>query len=92
MGLECPSSHLPEPAKLEASNSIFKLRAVVVAQLAERSLPIPEIHGLNPIIHKVFSNVLICQFRKDQNKGKESGTGPLKNSILGLHNHLADTG
>ena len=29
-----------------------KLGAVVVAQLVERSLPIPEVHGSNPIIGK----------------------------------------
>ena len=28
------------------------LRAVVVAQLVERSLPIPEVHGSNPVIGK----------------------------------------
>ena len=27
-------------------------RAVVVVQLVEQSLPIPEIHGLNPVISK----------------------------------------
>ena len=32
-----------------------ELRVVVVAQMAERLLPIPEIHGLNPVIGKILS-------------------------------------
>ena len=53
--------------------------AVVVAQLAERSLPTPEIRGSNPDIGNI-SNVFICQLlsRKDENKEKEAGNGPLK--------------
>ena len=52
--------------------------AVVVVQLAERSLPTPEIRGSNPDIGNI-SNVLICQLlsRKDENKEKEAH---LKNS------------
>ena len=30
------------------------LRVVVVAQLVERSLPTPKVHGLNPVIGKLF--------------------------------------
>ena len=57
--------------------------AVVVAQLAERSLPTPEIRGSNPDIGKI-SNVFICQLlsRKDENKEKEAWNGPLKKVSL----------
>ena len=56
-----------------------KPRAVVVAQLAERSLSTPEIRSSNPDIGNI-SNIFICQllFRKDENKEKEAGNGPLK--------------
>ena len=52
--------------------------AVVVAQLVERSLPTPEICGLNPGIGKFFINQIIYQVyhRKDENKEKEAGNGP----------------
>ena len=52
---------------------------MVVAQLAERSLPTPEIRGSNPDIGNI-SNIFICQLlsRKDENKEKEAGNGPLK--------------
>ena len=55
------------------------LGAVVVAQLAERSLPTPEIRGSNPDIGNI-SNIFICQLlsRKDENEEKEAGNGPLK--------------
>ena len=55
--------------------------AVVVAQLAERSLPTPEIRDSNPDIgNEIFIDVFICQllYRKDENKEKEAGNGPLK--------------
>ena len=57
--------------------------AVVVAQLAERSLPTPEIRGSNPNIGNI-SNVFFCQLlsRKDKNKEKEAGKGPLKKHIM----------
>ena len=32
----------------------FSHWAVVVAQLVERSLPIPEVHGSNPAIGKIY--------------------------------------
>ena len=55
------------------------IRAVVGVQLAERLLPTPEIRGWNPDIGNI-SNVFICQLlcRKDENKEKEAGNGPLK--------------
>ena len=50
---------------------------MVVAQLAEGSLPTPEFHGSNPGIGNI-SNVYNCQLlsRKDENKEKEAGKGP----------------
>ena len=38
----------------------FKLGAVVVAQLAEQSLPIPEVRGLNPVNGKNIIILNIC--------------------------------
>ena len=54
--------------------------AVVVAQLVERSLPIPEVRGLNPVIRKIYLFQLnICLlstvYWKDENKEKEAGDG-----------------
>ena len=60
--------------------------AVVVAQLAERSLPTPEIRGSNPDISNIL-NIFICQLlsRKDENKEKEAGNGPFKKKSSQLH-------
>ena len=53
---------------------------VVVAQLVERSLPIPEVRGLSPVIGKnlLISNIFILStvYWKDENKEKEAGNGP----------------
>ena len=59
------------------------IRAVVVAQLVEWSLPIPEVRGLNPVIGKKIIYILnICLlstvYWKDENKEKEAGNGPFK--------------
>ena len=51
-------------------------RAVVVAQLVERSLPRSEIHGSNVCIGKNF--LVQLYIRKDKNKEKEVGNGPFK--------------
>ena len=51
-----------------------------MAKLVERSLPTPEFRGLNPVIGKVLSSKLStnCTIdRKDENKVKEAGNGPL---------------
>ena len=60
-----------------------ELWAMVVAELAERSLPTPEILGLNPDIGNIL-NVFICQLlsRKDENKEKEAGNGPFKKNRM----------
>ena len=61
---------------------MFKsLGAVVVAQLVERSIPIPEVCGSNPVIGYKFIYILnICLlstvYWKDENKEKEAGNGP----------------
>ena len=47
--------------------------AVVVTQLVERSLPTPEIQGLNPDIGKILSTN--CTIEKTKIK-KEPGNGP----------------
>ena len=53
---------------------------VVVAQLVERSLPIPEVRGSNPVIGKILyiSNICLLSivYWKDENKEKEAGNGP----------------
>ena len=53
---------------------------MAVAQLVERSLPIPEVRGSNPIIRKIYFFLLnICLlstvYRKGKNKEKEAGDG-----------------
>ena len=48
---------------------------MVVAQVVERSLPTPEIRGLNPIIGTCFIYQLELN-RKGENKEKEAGHGP----------------
>ena len=58
-------------------------RDIVVAQLAERSLPTPEIHGSNPAIGKFYSLSTVSHlFWKDENKEKDAGNGPFKKGFL----------
>ena len=58
-----------------------------MAQLVEWSLPILEIHGLNPVIGKNLFTSNICLlstvFRKDENNEKEAGNGPFKKRNVG---------
>ena len=53
---------------------------MVVAQLVERSLPIPEVRGSNPVISKNLFILNICLlstvYWKDENKENEAGDGP----------------
>ena len=53
--------------------------AVVVAQLAERLLPTPEIRGSNPDIGNKLFRMHICKLLsiKDENKEKEARNGPI---------------
>ena len=47
-----------------------------MAQLVERSLPIPEVRGSNPVIGKSLNWTFYCQlYWKDENKEKEAGKG-----------------
>ena len=63
---------------------------MAVAQLVERSLPIPEVRGSNPIIRKIYFFLLnICLlstvYRKGKNKEKEAGDGRFfKKVVLAL--------
>ena len=43
-----------------AVKHFFLHKAVVVAQLVERSLPTPEVRGLNPVIGKLLYRTFIC--------------------------------
>ena len=50
---------------------------MVVAQLAERSLPIPEDPGSNPVFGNFYLNIylLLTVYRKDENKESEAENG-----------------
>ena len=74
---------------LVANNSWIKIdeivfitlfREVVVAQLVEQLLPVPEVRGLNPVISKkiFISNICLLSavYWKDENIEKEAGNGP----------------
>ena len=57
---------------------VFKW-AVVVAQLAERSLPIPEVRRLNPVIGKMLLwTYVTVRCWKDALNEKEAANGPFK--------------
>ena len=50
---------------------------VVVAQLVERSLPIPEVHGSNPVLDKIcIENLFTVNcIEKTKIRKKETGNG-----------------
>ena len=53
---------------------VKKKTLVVVAQLVERSLPIPELHGSNPVIDKIYiehSLSTALKRRKLRKRGRE---------------------
>ena len=58
--------------------------AVVVAQLAEQSLPTPEIHSSHPVIALVFIEYFLTvnSIEKTNIKEKEPWNGPLKYFII----------
>ena len=59
--------------------------AVVVAQLVELSLPIPEVRGLNPVIGKnLYLTFTVFCIEKTKNKEKEAGNGPFLNFALSI--------
>ena len=56
----------------------FETRAVVVAQLVERSLPIPEVRGSNTGIGKIYWTFVYRQlYWKDENKDKRGRKWPI---------------
>ena len=60
-----------------------------MARLVERSLPIPEVRGSNPIIRKIYLFLLnICLlltvYWKDENKEKEAGDSPFNKNLVHL--------
>ena len=66
--------------------SCFSMGSGCVAQLVERSLPIPEVRGSNPVVGKnlIILNIYFLSpvYWKDENKEKEAGDGPFKINIL----------
>ena len=62
---------------------MYLSRAVVVAQLVERSLPTPEFQGLNPVIGKIVST----NIKRQKIKKKRPGMAHLK-KIIYLCNYL----
>ena len=56
-----------------------------MAQLIERSLPTPVVHGSNPVISKKLFilniHLLSTVYWKDENKEKEAVNGPFKNIV-----------
>ena len=55
--------------------------AVVVTQLTQRSLPVPDDPGSNPLIGNFhLTYLLLIVWRKDENKDKEDVNGPFKKS------------
>ena len=63
----------------------MQIWAVVVAQLAKRSLPMPEIRRSNPDIAKIFFDNLTVNCncsRETKMNEKEAGNGPFKKSLI----------
>ena len=71
---------------VSATETIFSLtnRTVVVAQLVEQSLPIPEVRGSNPVIGKKYIEHLLSTVIKNTKIKKiEGGNGSFfKKAIL----------
>ena len=61
---------------MESELKFCGTRAVVVAQLVERLLQTPEIHGSNPNFGKIVSTNCTIKARKDKNKEKDAGNSP----------------
>ena len=73
------SGHTNREPDVGATNTV-SFWAVVVAQLAERLLPIPEDPGSNPVMGNFYWTINYWQlFReKTKNKEKEARNGPFK--------------
>ena len=54
-----------------------KCFAVVVALLVDRSLPVPEIYGSNPVISKFYNEIFTVNCGKDENKEKRGRDCPI---------------
>ena len=61
--------------------------AVVLAQLVERSLPTPEVHGSNLVIVKLLYRTFgFLQLKiKVENNEKEAGNGPFKKTLSSIY-------
>ena len=75
--------------------TIARTNMFSVAQLVERSLPIPEVRSSNPVIGKKLFTLNICLvstvYRKDENKEKEAWPVFKKRAGLILSKTLAKT-
>ena len=67
----------------ESSNN--RLGVVVAAQLVERLLPIPEVHGSNPVIGKtLYLTFTVNCIGKKKIKNKEARNGAFLNNRLDI--------
>ena len=55
---------------------------MVVAQLVERLLPIPEVRGSNPVIGKIILNIYCQLYWKVENKEKEAENDAFQNIVM----------
>ena len=58
------------------SNIFFHFGAVVEAQLAERSIPTPEVRSSNPVIGEFLKNIFVLSTVLKRRNWKEVGNGP----------------
>ena len=62
---------------------------MVVALLVERSLPIPDVRGSNPVIGKKLNeHLLSAVLKKTKIKNIEAGNGPYKKTRDTVHIHF----
>ena len=59
------------PPKTVTSNRCIREGSGCVAQLVERSLPIPEVRGSNPVISKIYWTFVYCQLCIEKTKIKK---------------------
>ena len=65
------------------SLQVTRLVAVVVAQLVERSPPIPEVCSSNPLIGKIYiEHFTVNCIEKTKNKEKEAGNGQFFKKVI----------
>ena len=68
---------------------------MIVAQLAEESIPTPEVHGSNPIIDRFLKRIVvfvICGIEETKIKKKLSGRAPKNTAVIAnaVHENLID--